>query len=83
MRRQIAAGLSILAVAGGVGWKLAGRREASARLQDVSLVQSSEHSRLGATTALAGIRIRISPNDFGYEINARPDEVPAISVAAQ
>jgi len=81
MGRKVALGLSILAVTGGMGWKLAGRRDASARLQDVTLVGSSEHSRVGAPIALAGIRIRISTN--GYEINATPNEVPAIPIAGK
>ena len=64
MKRSIAMALSILAVAGVVGWKLASHPETSAGLQDVSLVQSSEHSHPGPTGALAGIRIRLSPSDY-------------------
>jgi hypothetical protein len=81
MKRQIAAVLSILAVVGGVGWTLAGHRESSARLQEIRLDKRSEHSPPGATDLLAGIRIRISPSDFGYEVRATADKVPHISVA--
>jgi len=81
MKRQIAAVLSVLAVAGGVGWKLAGHRESSARLQEIRLERRSEHSRPGANDVLAGIRIRISPSDFGYEVRATADKVPQIAVA--
>jgi hypothetical protein len=80
MRRHIAA-LSILAVAGGVGWKLSSRPETSARLNDISLNQHSEHSHLGPT-ALAGIRIRIMPGD-GYQISAPADRVPQITLATE
>jgi hypothetical protein len=55
MKRQIAAGLSILAVTAGVGWKLASHPETSAGLQEISLSQHSEHSHPGPTvTAHAG-----------------------------
>jgi hypothetical protein len=80
MRRHIAA-LSILAVAGGVGWKLSSRPEASSRLNDISLNQHSEHSHPGPTT-LAGIRIRIMAGD-GYQLNAPADRVPQITLAAE
>jgi hypothetical protein len=80
MRRHIAA-LSILAVAGGVGWKLSSRPETSARLNDISLNQHSEHSHVGPT-ALAGIRIRIMPSD-GSQISAPADRVPQITLAAE
>ena len=83
MKRHIAAGLSILAVAAGVGWKLASHPETSAGLQDISLIQRSEHSHPGPTNALAGIRIRLSPSDFGYEIRATAHKVPQISLAAE
>jgi hypothetical protein len=83
MRRQIAVGLSILAMAGGVGWKLAGHRETSTRLPDISLDQGSEHSRPAATTALARVRVRISPSDFGYEVRATADKVPPISLVVR
>jgi hypothetical protein len=81
MKRQIAAGLSILAVAGGVGWKLASRPETSAPLQEVSLNQHSEHSYPGSTTALARVRVRVS--DFGYEFRATAHQVPQITLATQ
>jgi hypothetical protein len=82
MRRHIAAGL-IVAVAAGVGWKLASHPETSARLQEISLNPHSEHSHPGPTNELAGIRIRLSPSDFGYENRATADKVPQISVAAR
>ena len=83
MKRQVAAGVSILAVVAGVGWKLASHPETSARLQDISVVQRSEHSHPGPTDALAGLRIRLSPSDFGYEIRATSHNVPPISQAAE
>ena len=83
MKRHIAVGFSILAVAATVGWKLASHPETSAALQEVSLNQHSEHSHPGPTDALAGIRIRLSPSDFGYEITATAHEVPQVSVAAE
>jgi hypothetical protein len=81
MTRKIKAGLAILAVMIGVGWKLAGHPETSARLQDIRLIQGSEHSHPGPTGALAGIRIRLSPSDFDDQIKARAHEVPQIAVA--
>ena len=82
MKRRIAAGLSILAVVVGVGWKLARHPETPASLQDVSLIQSSEHSHPGPNQALAGIRIRLSPSDFKDEI--RPTaQVPQVTLAAE
>ncbi len=83
MRRHIAAGLSIFAVMVGVGWRLASHPETSTGLQDISLIQRSEHSYPGPTDALAGIRIRLSPRDFGYEIGATAHSVPQISLAAE
>ena len=83
MKRHIAAGLSIFAVVASVGWKLASRPATSAGLEDISLIQRSEHSDPGPTNALAGIRIRLSPSDFGYEITATAHKVPQISVAAE
>jgi hypothetical protein len=80
MRRHIAA-LSILAVAGGVGWKLSSRPETSARLNEISLKQHSEHSHVGPTV-LAGIRVRIMPSD-GSRISAPADRVPQITLAAE
>ncbi len=79
MKRNIAAALSILAVAAGVGWTLASHPETSAGLQEVSLSQHSEHSRPGPTTALAGIRIRLS----GSQIRTTDHRVPQITVAAE
>ena len=83
MKRHIIAGFSILAVAAGVGWKLASHPETSAGLQEVSLNQRSEHSHPGPTNALAGIRIRLGPSDFGYEVRATAHQVPQISLAAE
>ena len=60
MKRNIAAGLSIVAVVAGVGWKLASRPTTSTALEDIRLIQRSEHSHPGPTNELAGIRIRIS-----------------------
>jgi hypothetical protein len=80
MRRHIAA-LSILAVAGGVGWKLSSRPETSARLNEISLKQHSERSQVGPT-ALAGIRIRIMPA-HASQISAPADRVPQITLAAE
>lgn len=79
MKRRIAAGLSVLAVIAGVGWKLASHPETSPGLQAISLKQSSEHSRPGPTNALAGIRIRLS----GSEIKSTTGKVPQISLAAE
>ncbi len=83
MKRQIAAGVSILAVVAGVGWKLASHPETSARLQDIRLIQRSEHSHPGPTDALAGIRIRLSPSDFDDEIRAKANQVPKIAIVAE
>ena len=83
MKRRIAAGLSVFAVVAGVGWKIASHPATSAGLQDISLIQRSEHSHPGPTNALAGIRIRLSPSDFGYEITATAHEVPQISQVAE
>jgi hypothetical protein len=83
MRRHIAAGLSIVALAASVGWMLASHPETSTGLEDISLVQRSEHSQPGPTNALAGIRIRLSPSDFGYELTATANKVPQISLAAE
>ena len=82
MKRNLLAGLSILAVVAGVGWKLASHPESSADLQQVSLSRSSEHSQPSSTTALGRIRIRLSPSDSGYQITATTHHVPQISVAA-
>ncbi|MGZ3420185.1 MAG: hypothetical protein ACXVEF_13020 [Polyangiales bacterium] len=83
MKRQIAAGLSILAVVAGVGWKLASHPDTSARLQDVKLIQRSEHSNPGPTDALAGIRIRLSPGDFDDQTRAKNGAVPKVAVATE
>jgi hypothetical protein len=84
MKRHIAAALSIVAVVVGVGWKLASRPAPSASLlQDIRLIQRSEHSHPGPGGELAGIRIRISPSDFGNEIMVPARKVPQISVAAE
>ncbi|NUP06877.1 MAG: hypothetical protein HOW73_12565 [Polyangiaceae bacterium] len=83
MKRQIAAGVSILAVVAGVGWQLARHPETSTGLQDISLVQDSERSSPGPTNELAGIRIRISPSDFDDQIDAKDNQVPQITVAAK
>jgi hypothetical protein len=81
MTRRIAAGLSILAVVVGVGWKLSTRPETSARLEDISLIQHSEHSHPGPDRTLAGIRIRLTPSDYAFEI--RGSEIPEISLVAE
>ena len=81
MKRRIAAGLAIVAVVAGVGWKLARQPETPASLRDISLIQHSEHSHPGPTQELAGIRIRLSPSDF--EIRATAHQVPQIAVAAE
>ena len=83
MKRHIAAGLSIVAVVVGVGWKLASRPTTSTELEDIRLMQRSEHSHPGPTDELAGIRIRISPSEFGYELTVPSRKVPQISVAAE
>jgi hypothetical protein len=83
MKRHIAAGLSVLAVVAGVGWKLASRPATSTELEDIRLIQRSEHSHPGPTDELAGIRIRLSPSDFGYELTVPARAVPHISVAAE
>jgi hypothetical protein len=83
MKRQIAAGLSVLAVVAGVGWKLASHPETSTRLQDVKLIQHSEHSNPGPTDALAGIRIRLSPSDFDDQIGAKDRDVPKVAVTSE
>jgi len=79
MKRHIAAGLSILAIVAGVGWKLASHPETSTGLQQVSLKQNSEHSHPGPTNALAGIRIRLS----GSEIRATDQKIPQVALAAE
>ena len=82
MKRHIAAGLAIVAVAAGVGWKLASHPDTSTGLQEISLNQHSEHSNPGAVTATARVRIRVMPNDSGYGLTAAAAQVPHISLAA-
>lgn len=83
MKRQIAAGVAILAVVAGVGWKLARQPESSTTLHDIRLIQRSEHSHPGPSDALAGIRIRLSPSDFNDAIRAKAHGVPQIAVTAE
>jgi hypothetical protein len=83
MKRQMVAGVSILAVVAGVEWKLASHPETSVRLQDVSVIQRSEHSHPGPTDALAGIRIRLSPSDFDDAIRTKAHQVPQIGLATE
>lgn len=83
MKRNLAMGLSIVAVASVVGWKLTSRPETSAPLHDIRLIQHSEHSQPGPTDALAGIRIRLSPSDFDDAVRATSHEVPQIALAAE
>jgi hypothetical protein len=83
MKRRIAAGLSILAVVGGVGWKLASHPETSAGLQEISLNQHSEHSQPGTTPELARIRVRLDPGDFGYAVRTTTRNVPQITLVAE
>jgi hypothetical protein len=83
MKRYVISALAILAAAATVGWNLASHPETSVELRDISVIENSEHSQPGPTNALAGIRIRLSPSDFGYYIGATADAVPQISLAAQ
>jgi hypothetical protein len=83
MKRYVLAALSIFAAAASVGWTLASHPETSVELQEISLIQNSEHSQPGPTKELAGIRIQLSPSDFGYDIAATADAVPHISLAAR
>jgi hypothetical protein len=83
MKRYVLAALSICAAAATVGWTLASHPETSVELQEISLIQNSEHSQPGPTKELAGIRIQLSPSDFGYDIAATADAVPQISLAAK
>jgi hypothetical protein len=82
-KRQLTAAISILVVAGGVGWKLASHPEISTKLQDISLLPGSEHSHPGPSDALAGIRIRLSPSDFDDSLRAKAHHVPQIAVAPE
>ena len=81
MKRYIAAFLSILGVAAGVGWKLASHPETSLGLHEVSLKKNSERSL--PSNAVARLRIRVSPSDLGYELRVSPDKVPQVSLAAK
>jgi hypothetical protein len=83
MKRKIAAAVSVLAVVAGVGWKLASHPETSARLQDIRLDQRSERSQPGPNDALAGIRIRLSPADVGYQVRTTDSKVPHIALATE
>ena len=83
MQRYVLAALSIVAAAATVGWTLARHPETSVELREISVIENSEHSQPGPTNTLAGIRIRISPSDFGYDIGATADAVPQISLAAK
>jgi hypothetical protein len=83
MKRHIAAGLSILAVVTSAGWALASHPETSAGLRQINLVQGSEHSQPGASKALAGIRIRLSPNDVDVDKLTTAHDVPRVAVAAR
>lgn len=83
MKRYVLAALSIFAAAATVGWTLASHPETSVELQEISLIQNSEHSQPGPTKELAGIRIQLSPSDFGYDIAATADAVPHISLVAK
>jgi hypothetical protein len=83
MKRHIAMGLSILAVAAGMGWKLASRPDHSATQPEVQLNQRSERSQPGPTEALAGIRIRLSGSTYGEAVSAMNHRIPAVAVAAE
>jgi len=83
MKKHTLAVLSIFAAVATVGVKLASHSETSVGLRDVSLIQHSEHSHSGPTVTLAGIRIRLSPGDFSYQMQATAQAVPQISIAAE
>lgn len=82
MKRHVVAGLAVLAVAAGVGWRIGSHPANAAGLQEISINQHSEHSSPGPTDALARIRIRISATDFDVT-RAATDKVPQIPVAAE
>lgn len=82
MKRKIAMVLSIVAVAAVVQWKLASHPQTSEALQDIRLIQHSEHSHPGPVDALAGIRIRLSPSDFD-DADRVTTQVPQIAHAAE
>ena len=52
-------------------------------LEDIRLIQRSEHLHPGPSDALAGIRIRLSPSDFGYDSTVPARKVPQIAVAVE
>jgi hypothetical protein len=81
MKRYVVIALSIFATAAIVGWKLASYPETSVELQEITLIQNSEHSQPGPAKELAGLRIRLSPSDFGYDIAATAGAVPQIAAA--
>ena len=83
MKRYVIVALLIFAAAATVGWTLASYPETSVELQEILLIQNSEHSQPGPTKELAGVRIQLSPSDFGYDIAATADAVPQISLAAK
>jgi hypothetical protein len=83
MKRNLIAVLSIFTVAGFVSWKLANQETVTVGLKDVSVIKGSEHAHPGPGHELAGIRIRLSPSDFGLEITAPTQAVPQISLAAE
>lgn len=83
MKRNFIAALSIFTVAGIVSWKLASHPETSVGLQDVSVIQGSEHTHLDPENKLARFRIRVSPTNFGLEITTPANAVPQIALAAE
>jgi hypothetical protein len=86
MKRNATAALSMLAVVAlmaSMGWKLAHHPEASTGLDQIRLVEHSEYSRPGDSKALAGIRIRLSPNDFDGQIRNTTRAVPQVALAAE
>jgi hypothetical protein len=83
MKRRVAAGASVLVMMVGLGWKLARHPQPATTLRDVSLVQGSEHSQPRPVNVLAGIRIRLSPSDFGDDIRAPAPAVPRVSLARE
>jgi hypothetical protein len=84
MKRRMMAGFVVLAVMGGVALRLTSHPEKnSVGLHAIRLIQHSEHSDAGPGEALAGIRIRLSPSDFGYEITPTGHDVPQVAVDAR
>jgi hypothetical protein len=82
MKRHVLAGLAVVAVAAGVGWRVGSHPANAAGLQEISINQQSEHSNPGPSDALARIRIRVSATDFDVS-RAATDKVPQIHVAAE